>query len=94
MMGGCLQIHKRKNMRKIPTELPVLFVYGADDPVGAYGKTIRKLEELYKKNGMLSVEEKVYKGCRHEVFQDYCKEEAMKDILSWAEKKLCLENNI
>ncbi|HBD68189.1 MAG TPA: alpha/beta hydrolase [Treponema sp.] len=94
MMGGCLQIHKRKNMRKIPTELPVLFVYGSDDPVGAYGKTIRKLEELYKKNGMLSVEEKVYKGCRHEVFQDYCKEEAMKDILSWAEKKLCLENNI
>ena len=88
MMGGCLQIHKRKNMKKIPAELPVLFVYGEDDPVGGYGKTIRKLEELYKKNGMTRIEEKVYEGCRHEVFQDYCKAQVMNDVLSWVTEKI------
>ncbi len=85
MMGGCLQIHKRKNIQKIPTELPVLFVYGEDDPIGAYGKTIHRLKSLYEKNGMTKVEVKAYKGCRHEVFQDYCKKQVMADILTWLE---------
>ena len=88
MMGGCFQIHKRKNIKKIPLELPVLFVYGEDDPIGAYGATIHKLMNIYKKNGMLSVEEKVYKGCRHEVFQDYCKELVRSDIVAWVEGRI------
>ena len=87
MMGGCLQIHKRKNIQKIPAKLPILFVYGEDDPIGAYGKTIRKLKTLYEKNGIMRVEEKVYKGCRYEVFQDYSKNQVMSDILFWIEKE-------
>lgn len=90
MMGGCYQIHKRKNIRNIPHNLPVLFVYGEDDPVSRYGKTIKKLEVLYKKTGLSFVEEKTYSGCRHEVFQDFCKKQVTNDILSWINVNLDL----
>ena len=83
MMGGCFQIHKERNIRKIPKNLPVLFVYGQDDPVGKYGKTIKKLETIYLKNGMTCVDEKVYSNCRHEIFQENCKSQVMTDILNW-----------
>ena len=36
-------IHKSKNIKKIPTELPIFIATGKDDPVGSYGKTVEKL---------------------------------------------------
>ena len=36
---------------RIPGELPLLFVAGADDPVGAYGRNVRKVYEKYREAG-------------------------------------------
>lgn len=84
-MGGCYQIHRKKNMKNVPCELPVFFIYGDGDPVGAYGKTVRKLMSIYKKNGVKNVTEKIYEGCRHEILKDVKKEEVRKDIIAWIE---------
>ena len=86
MTEGLCKIHKAKNIKKIPAKLPVYFIYGSDDPVGAYGKTIKTLSEIYKSNGMDKVELKEYKGYRHEILNDECKEEVEKDIIAWIEK--------
>ncbi len=86
MTEGLTKIHKAKNIKKIPLKLPVFFIYGSDDPVGTYGQTINVLANTYKANGMEKVDLKEYKGFRHEILNDDCKEEVEKDIIAWIEK--------
>ena len=86
MTEGLAKIHKAKNMKKIPSSLPVFFIWGSDDPVGNYGQSIRALIDIYKKNGMDKVDFKEYTGFRHEILNDDCKEEVEKDIIAWIEK--------
>lgn len=83
MTEGLVKIHKAKNMKKIPKELPLYFIYGSDDPVGSYGKTIQKLYNIYKANGLSKVDLKEYSGYRHEILNDDIKEQVEKDIIGW-----------
>lgn len=79
-------IHKSKNIKKIPTTLPILFIYGEDDPVGGYGKTIKKLRDIYLKNGIKDVQLKSYENDRHEIFNEDDKEVVEKDVIEWLNK--------
>lgn len=83
MVGGLNQIHKPSNMKKIPENLPVFFFYGDQDPVGGYGKTINKLFDIYKKNGLQRIEAKAFEGDRHEVLNELDCEVVEKDIMEW-----------
>ena len=73
-------------MKKVPVNLPVYFIYGGDDPVGSYGKTIKDLFNIYKSNGMEKLEIKEYPGDRHEILNEDDKEQVEKDILNWIDK--------
>ncbi len=86
MTCGLKQIHNPANIKKISNDLPIFFIYGTEDPVGAYGKTINNLFNIYKKNGVKSLEIKGYEGDRHELFNEDDKENVEKDVLSWIEK--------
>ena len=81
MTGGLSTIHKKSNMAKIDKELPVYLLWGSEDPVGGYGKTIRQLAECYKKLGIKNVTLKEYPGDRHEILNETDKEQVEKDIL-------------
>ena len=85
MTEGLSKIHKASNMKKIPTKLPIFFIYGSDDPVGAYGKTIKNLFNIYKANGVEKLDIKEYTGDRHEILNEDDKEQVEKDIIAWVE---------
>ena len=87
MTEGLSKIHKSKNIKKIPTNLPVFFIWGSDDPVGTYGKTIKNLIEIYKSNGMSKIDFKEYPGDRHEILNEEDKETVENDIINWVEKQ-------
>lgn len=72
-----------KNMRK---DLPVLLISGRDDPVGSYGKGVTRVYNKLKAANVKDVTLKLYDGCRHEIHNDSCKEEVIKDILEFIEK--------
>lgn len=76
-------IHKKKNMKAVPVDLPVFFIYGKEDPVGGYGKTIEKLYDIYQKNGVKDVQIKGYENDRHEIFNEDDKETVENDVLQW-----------
>lgn len=78
----------QKTISAVPENLPVYFVAGADDPVGDYGKGVKKAYEKFKKAGVKDVSITLYEGGRHEILNDDCKEEVMNDILSFYEKRL------
>ena len=86
MMEGLYKIHKSSNIKKIPVELPVFFIWGSDDPVGSYGASIKKLIEIYKSNGMKKIDFKEYNGDRHEILNENDKETVENDIIAWVEK--------
>ena len=86
MTEGLCKIHKSKNIKKIPTKLPVYFIWGSDDPVGSYGATIKKLIEIYKSNGMNKIDFKEYPGDRHEILNENDKETVENDIIEWLGK--------
>ncbi|MCR4580446.1 MAG: lysophospholipase [Treponema sp.] len=83
MLSGLSQIHKMQNIKAIPNELPVFFIFGGEDPVGSYGESIRKLHKIYQDKGMKKVYIKEYAGDRHEILNEDDKETVEADILGW-----------
>ena len=79
---------KKANMKKISNDLPVYIIAGTDDPVSNYGKTVQKLYEIYKSNGIKDLEIKLYENDRHELFNETDCEVVIKDTITWLLKHL------
>lgn len=76
-------IHLKNNIKKIPIDLPILFITGTEDPVGGYTKTVKKLASIYRKNGIKDVKEIYYEGARHEPLNEINRQEVYKDVIQW-----------
>lgn len=81
------RMNKPEVLENIPKELPVLMMSGSMDPVGEFGKAPKKVYELLKKMG-LSADFRLYEGSRHELLNETNREEVIRDIYEWIEKKL------
>lgn len=76
-------LYKKENLEKMPKELPVLFVAGAEDPVGDYGKGAERARQSFEDAGMKNVQMKLYENDRHEVLNESDRKEVYKDIYEW-----------
>lgn len=86
LMEFIKRAHSEEYVSKIPKKLPVFIVAGEQDPVGNYGEVVPGLKAIYDAYGIENVEAKCYEGARHEILNDHCKEEVMKDIYAWLQK--------
>lgn len=73
--------------RLVPHEVPLLFVAGAQDPVGECGAGVRRAVDEYRTAGVMSVDLKLYDGMRHEILNEPGKEGVYADIERWLESK-------
>ena len=83
LLDTILYIMKKRNIDKIPKNLPILMTSGEEDPVGNYGKDVKKLYKTMKDSGINNLELKLYEGCRHEILNEVTRKTAYKDILEW-----------
>ena len=60
MLGGLQQVSRKESAFMIPKNLPVLLAAGSDDPVGNFGKGVRRIFERYKKAGIEDVTLRLY----------------------------------
>ena len=72
---------------RVDKSLPLFIVAGEDDPVGDYGRGVKKTYEKYVKAGVKDVRLKLYSGARHEILNDDCREAAVRDALSFVCEK-------
>lgn len=83
MFRGMQMIAKKENLEKIPKELPVFFVAGADDPVGNFGKSVQKVYEKYKDCGIRDVSIELYENDRHEILNETDRQTVYADLAAW-----------
>ena len=88
MLKGVKYVTDMKNIRKIRKDKPVLFISGDMDPVGEYGKGVKKAYGCFKKAGIADVTMKLYPEGRHEMLNELNKDEVYKDILDWISERL------
>lgn len=86
MFRGIQFIQKKKNLQKIPRNLPLFLVSGADDPVGNFGKNVRKVYNSYKSAGIQNIRLKLYAGDRHEILNETDRYTVYEDLRNWMEE--------
>ncbi len=78
-----IRMQDKQRMKAIPETLPVLFMSGADDPVGRKGGVPKELAEEYKAMGIKDVSVKLYPGDRHEIYHEADRYNVFFDIIGF-----------
>lgn len=87
MLGGIRFQSRRGNLSRMDKNAPVLFLSGADDPVGEFGRGAARAYLSFVRAGVRDAELKLYAGMRHEILNETEKERVYSDILAWLEKQ-------
>ena len=85
LFSGMIGMQKRESAFMIPKDLPILFVSGADDPVGNFGKGVRKVYEKYRSAGIQDVSLRLYTGDRHEILNETDRQQVFQNLSAWLE---------
>lgn len=83
MLTGIHYIEQADTLAAMRKDLPVLFIAGGEDPVGAYGEGVKQTAEAFKRAGMENVSTKIYPMCRHEILNEINKTEIYEDVAKW-----------
>ncbi|WP_148862618.1 alpha/beta fold hydrolase [Marinobacter fonticola] len=84
--SGLASLRRRNALQRIPANLPILIVSGADDPVGEFGRGTQRLAQAYRQSGHRDVTCIVFQGMRHEPFNERRREEAEQALLDWIDR--------
>lgn len=80
--------YENKHFDDIPKDLPILLTAGKCDPVGNYGKGVKKIYSLLTKHGVKDVSLKLYDGMRHEIINETGRAQVYEDIYNWIDEKI------
>ena len=80
---GLSGLLKHNVLRRIPADLPILVISGAEDPVGEFGRGPHRLAQAYRDTGHSDVTCIVFQGMRHEPFNEKRREDAEKTLMAW-----------
>ena len=62
---------------------PLLFIAGAEDPVGDCGRGVRAAVKEYRDAGVERVDLKIYEGARHEILNEPIRQDVYADCVFW-----------
>lgn len=79
--------NQAKNTAKIPKELPIILLSGADDPVGNMSKGVLIVKKQLKEAGIRDLTCKLYENDRHEILNETDRDVVYRDILKWCEAR-------
>lgn len=88
LFSTLLFIEKPANIARIPAKLPVLLLAGEDDPVGGYGKAVRQVYMIYRRQGIKDLSLKLYPQDRHEVMNELDRKEVYQYLYNWLNKRI------
>lgn len=81
MFDGLVEVQHKDWANKVAYK-PILLIAGDMDPVGAYGKGVLGVAEKLRTAGH-DVKDILYRGARHEILNDFCREQVYFDVLAF-----------
>lgn len=78
----------KANIAKTRRDLPLYFVVGEKDPVSAYASEVEQLFALYESLGFTDIALTVYPEARHEILNEFNKEDVMDDLAAFFHAQL------
>lgn len=78
-----LDLKLRRQEAFLPRSLPLLLASGAQDPVGEFGRGVKRVFRRYQAIGMEDVELLLYPDDRHEILNELDRKEVWFDLLNW-----------
>jgi len=86
LLGGLIEISSDNALTRIPADLPILIMGGADDPVGGED-SMAKLAMHYAQTGHQRISLKSYPQGRHEMLNETNRDEVTADLIDWLGKQ-------
>lgn len=83
LMGALRHIHRRSKLAQLPQDLPIFLLAGNKDPMSNNGQNVAQLHKVLQQTGSNTVALKLYDDARHEILNDYHRDEAVTDIVNW-----------
>jgi len=87
LLGGLQQVSDIDNLAQIDSQLPLLIIGGARDPV-SQGKRLEDLAGALRQAGLARVELRIYPEARHELLNEINRDEVVADLLQWLQQAL------
>lgn len=88
LFDGVQHVQRKEALFIIPKHLPILILSGEHDPVGDFGRGVRKIYSVYRRAGIRDVMMKLYPQKRHEIVNEIGKDEVYEDIGRWLESHM------
>ncbi len=90
LFGVLDDVSKKEWFEKVPEKLPIFLIAGKEDPVGSYGAGVEKVYKELINTNHKKVTIKLYDRMRHEILNEFGKEEVMVNIAQWCQKILTI----
>ena len=87
LFAGLGIIHCKKEIARIPKNLPILLFAGTEDPVGRNGNALWKVAKQYDNAQIKDVTVQLFEGGRHELLSDSTRKEVIHAVQDWIEKR-------
>ncbi len=88
MLAVLSHVSTRTWAESLPKMLPILLVAGNADPVGDYGRGVRRVAAMLSQAGIQDLHCRIWPGGRHEMHQELQKEEVFQTVYNWLQKRL------
>ena len=88
LLTGIEFANNRANIRKLPKDIPIMIISGEMDPVGDFGKGVRKVYNLFVNAGIVDVKLELIPGARHEVLNETNRKEVYGILADWLDSHI------
>lgn len=79
--------NQSENVDRVPKDLPIILLSGADDPVGNMSKGVLLVKKQLERAGIKDLSCKLYENDRHEILNETDRSAVYRDILKWCEAR-------
>lgn len=79
------KLYSKKSASRLSPATSIAMFCGTGDPIGGFGKKVKKLDDFYRANGV-PTELHLYEGGRHEIHGETNRAEVWKDISDFFDK--------
>lgn len=88
MFSGIDRLYDKNLLDRMPKDLPIFFVAGEEDPVGDFGKGVRRVAQMCRDAGVKKVDLKLYPQDRHEILNELDRQQVYEDLFCWMEEQM------